>query len=154
MHLDSRIIHEEAIEECVEAWRSHATLQRQAGAAFGDVVASIDEYPRSLKTPKIQIPYLTNIWAAQWVEDWGRPKLSAGKGISESGLLQAGTERGFSALARHRRVAGRAMKIRSLSATRRYCPLSTNAGVALLPPRKATRPAMAAIPSRRPLTLP
>jgi len=65
VHLDSRVVHEEAIEECVEAWRSHATLQRQAGAAFGDVVASIDEYLRSLKTQKIQIPYLTNIWAAQ-----------------------------------------------------------------------------------------
>ena len=65
VRLDSRVVHEEAIEECVEAWRSHATLRRQAGAAFGDVVASIDEYPRSLKTPKFQIPYLTNIWAAQ-----------------------------------------------------------------------------------------
>lgn len=65
LHLDSRVIHEQAIEECVEAWRSHATLQRQAGAAFNDVVAAIEQYLLSLKTPRIQIPYSTNIWVAQ-----------------------------------------------------------------------------------------
>jgi hypothetical protein len=43
--------------------------------------------------------------------------LSAGKGISESGLVQAGAEGGFAAPARHRRVAGGLMKIRSLTAT-------------------------------------
>jgi ubiquinone/menaquinone biosynthesis C-methylase UbiE len=65
VHLESRIIHEQAIEECVEAWRSHATLQRQAGAAFNDVVAAIEQYLLSLKTPRIQIPYSTNIWVGQ-----------------------------------------------------------------------------------------
>ena len=44
VHLDSRVVHEQTIEDCVEAWRSHSTLQRQARAAFGDVVASIEEY--------------------------------------------------------------------------------------------------------------
>ena len=65
VHLDSRVVHEQTIEDCVEAWRSHSTLQRQTGAAFGDVVASIEEYLLSLKTPKIRIPYTTNIWVAQ-----------------------------------------------------------------------------------------
>jgi hypothetical protein len=65
VHLDSRVVHEQTIEECVEAWRSHATLQRQAGAAFGDVVAGIEKYLLSLKTPTIRIPYATNIWVAQ-----------------------------------------------------------------------------------------
>jgi ubiquinone/menaquinone biosynthesis C-methylase UbiE len=65
VHLDSRVVHEQTIEACVEAWRSHATLQRQAGVAFGDVVVSIEQYLLSLKTPKIQIPYLTHIWVAQ-----------------------------------------------------------------------------------------
>jgi hypothetical protein len=40
--------------------------------------------------------------------------LSACKGISESGLVQMGTERGFPAPARHRRVAKLLMKFRSL----------------------------------------
>jgi hypothetical protein len=39
--------------------------------------------------------------------------LSTCKGISESGLVQEGTERGFPAPARHRRVASSLMKIRS-----------------------------------------
>jgi ubiquinone/menaquinone biosynthesis C-methylase UbiE len=65
VHLESRVVQEQTIEECVEAWHSHATLQRQAGEAFGDVVARIEKYLLSLKTPKIKIPYSTNIWVAQ-----------------------------------------------------------------------------------------
>ena len=67
VHLDSRVMHEQTIAECVEAWRSHATLERQAGAAFGSVVAAIEDYLGSLKTPTIQIPYSTNIWIAQLI---------------------------------------------------------------------------------------
>jgi len=65
VHLDSRVVHEQAIEACVEAWRSHATLQRQTGPTFSDVVAGIEEYLLGLKLPKIEVPYYTNIWAAQ-----------------------------------------------------------------------------------------
>jgi ubiquinone/menaquinone biosynthesis C-methylase UbiE len=65
IHLDSRVIHEQSIEECVEAWRSHATLERQAGSAFHDVVSAIENYLRSLGTPSVSIPYSTNIWVAQ-----------------------------------------------------------------------------------------
>ncbi len=65
VHLDSCVIHEQSIPECVEAWRSHATLERQAGTAFGAVVAAIDEYLLSLKVDKLQIPYSTNVWVAQ-----------------------------------------------------------------------------------------
>ena len=31
VHVDSGVIHQQTIKECVEAWRSHATLERQAG---------------------------------------------------------------------------------------------------------------------------
>lgn len=65
VHLDSRVIHQQTIAECVEAWRSHATLERQAGSLFGQVVAAIEKYLVSLRTPSIQIPYSTNIWIAQ-----------------------------------------------------------------------------------------
>ena len=65
VHLDSRVIHEQSIAECVEAWRSHATLERQAGKAFGEVVAAIEDYLIGLKVDTIQIPYSTNIWVAQ-----------------------------------------------------------------------------------------
>ena len=67
VHLDSRVMHEQTIAECVEAWRSHATLQRQAGEEFENVVAAIEDYLVGLEVPKIQIPYSTNIWIAQLV---------------------------------------------------------------------------------------
>ncbi|MFJ2321799.1 MULTISPECIES: class I SAM-dependent methyltransferase [unclassified Pseudomonas] len=65
VHLDARVIHEQSIAECLEAWRSHATLERQAGAKFHEVISAIDDYLQSLQTPSIEIPYSTNIWVAQ-----------------------------------------------------------------------------------------
>jgi ubiquinone/menaquinone biosynthesis C-methylase UbiE len=64
VHVDSCVVHEQTTEECIEAWRSHATLQRQSGAAFADVVASIERYLLNLKIPKIQVPYSTEVWIA------------------------------------------------------------------------------------------
>ena len=65
VHLASRVSHVQSIEECVDAWCSHATLERQAGASFLDVVAEIKSYLLGLATPTIQVPYSTNIWVAQ-----------------------------------------------------------------------------------------
>lgn len=65
IHLDALVTHEQSVEACVEAWRSHATLERQAGSKFHHVIAEIDSYLQSLGTPVIQVPYLTNIWVAQ-----------------------------------------------------------------------------------------
>ncbi|ABM79675.1 class I SAM-dependent methyltransferase [Prochlorococcus marinus] len=65
VHVDSRIMHEQTIDECVEAWRSHATLERQAGIAFPEVVNLIQQYLNSLGTASIKIPYSTNIWLAK-----------------------------------------------------------------------------------------
>lgn len=65
VHLDSKVVHIQSIGECVEAWRSHATLERQAGNAFLSVISDIESYLLGLKSPTIQIPYSTNIWVAQ-----------------------------------------------------------------------------------------
>jgi ubiquinone/menaquinone biosynthesis C-methylase UbiE len=65
LHLDARIVHEQAVADCIEAWRSHATLAREAGNKFNAVVDAISEYLLSLKTDVIQIPYDTNIWLAR-----------------------------------------------------------------------------------------
>jgi ubiquinone/menaquinone biosynthesis C-methylase UbiE len=65
VHVDARVVHEQTIAECVEAWRSHATLERQAGTAFLNIVRKIEEYLLTLNTDKIQIPYATNIWIAR-----------------------------------------------------------------------------------------
>lgn len=65
VHLDARVVHRQDIDECVEAWRSHATLERQAGAIFGRIVGDIENYLRSLSCAAIDIPYSTNVWLAQ-----------------------------------------------------------------------------------------
>lgn len=65
VHLDAGVVHEQSIEECVEAWRSHATLARQAGTTFPSVVHAIEDYLKGLGQDTIRIPYSTNIWVAQ-----------------------------------------------------------------------------------------
>lgn len=65
IQLNSRIDHTQTLAACVEAWRSHATLQRQAGAAFNSVIIAIEKFLKSLGKPEIQIPYSTNIWIAR-----------------------------------------------------------------------------------------
>ncbi|MDD9946419.1 MAG: class I SAM-dependent methyltransferase [Myxococcales bacterium] len=63
--IEGTVTHSQSIEDCTDAWRSHATLERQAGGKFGSVVDSIDDYLNSLGTAEIQIPYTTRIWVAQ-----------------------------------------------------------------------------------------
>ena len=65
VQLNAPIIHEQTVQKCVEAWRSHATLARQAGDKFEHVVDAIEEYLHSLSAKTLKIPYLTNIWMAQ-----------------------------------------------------------------------------------------
>ncbi len=65
LHLNGTIIHEQDIQSCIEAWRSHATLARQAGARFEFVVDAIENYLQGLDIDTMQIPYITNVWLAQ-----------------------------------------------------------------------------------------
>lgn len=66
VHLDSRVVHQQSIPEVVEAWRSHATLARQAGDKFLSIVDGIEKYLAALGCDSIEIPYSTNIWVAQF----------------------------------------------------------------------------------------
>ncbi len=63
--IEGNVKHFQTIAECVEAWRSHATLERQAGEKFGIIVNKISTYLDSLKVTEIEIPYTTRIWVAQ-----------------------------------------------------------------------------------------
>jgi ubiquinone/menaquinone biosynthesis C-methylase UbiE len=63
--LSGRILHSQPINDVVEAWRSHATLQRQAGELFNQVIDKIEKYLLSLDSSEIDVPYTTNIWMAQ-----------------------------------------------------------------------------------------
>lgn len=49
-------------EECVAAWRSHGTLQRNAGEKFDGIIADIAAL---LGDRPVDVPYTTRIWVAQ-----------------------------------------------------------------------------------------
>ncbi len=65
VQIESRVIHQQSLEDCKQAWHSHATLQRHAGDNFKSILQSIESYLDSLNTTVISIPYSTRIWMAQ-----------------------------------------------------------------------------------------
>lgn len=62
--VQGRIVHQQSLEDCVTAWRSHATLMRQAGDRFETVIAALEARIQA-EGDMIQIPYDTRIWFAQ-----------------------------------------------------------------------------------------
>ncbi len=63
--VDGRIIWPQQVSDTIEAWRSHATLHRQAGEKFAGIVEEIAAYLNSLGTDEIKIPYITHAWIAR-----------------------------------------------------------------------------------------
>jgi SAM-dependent methyltransferase len=57
-------LHRLSLDDWLTAWRSHATLQRQAGADFESVLGEIDQLARSRVGDEIGVPYLTVGWLA------------------------------------------------------------------------------------------
>lgn len=68
--IEGTIIHKQSVDDCIEAWRSHATLQRQAGTRFDQIISRIEDFLKSLDHNQeyINIPYVTRIWAAQVIK--------------------------------------------------------------------------------------
>lgn len=64
-HFEGRILWKQPITETIEAWRSHATLERQAGERFGEIVDAIAAYLQSLNQEAIDVPYVTRVWLAK-----------------------------------------------------------------------------------------
>ena len=63
--IGSEVIHTQSTDECIEAWRSHATLERQSQGKFSEIIESIESYLKGLNMDEIQIPYQTKIWMEQ-----------------------------------------------------------------------------------------
>ncbi len=61
---EAPVKHTQSINDCVESWQSHGTLQRQAGDKFGIIVSDIRAYLEALGQPTIDVPYTTRVWAA------------------------------------------------------------------------------------------
>lgn len=61
--IEKSVVHTTAVDDYVDAWRSHATLRRQAGGAFDQIVRLIAE---SLAGSSIvAVPYTTRVWCAR-----------------------------------------------------------------------------------------
>lgn len=65
VRISSKVRQMQTIKGQVEAWKSHATLARQAGPKFNDVIKEITDYLCGIGSDRIEIPYTTNIWMAQ-----------------------------------------------------------------------------------------
>jgi ubiquinone/menaquinone biosynthesis C-methylase UbiE len=64
-HIEARIVHRQSHADCIEAWRSHATLERQAGGRFNEVLESIAGVLAAHGRDPIEVPYMTRVWLAQ-----------------------------------------------------------------------------------------
>ena len=65
IRIEGDVVHKQSIDDCIEAWYSHATLGNQAGPSFKLILSEIEAYLRQLKTDYIQVPYTTRIWLAK-----------------------------------------------------------------------------------------
>ncbi len=64
--ITARVSHRIKTEEFIEAWRSHATLERQAGDDFLDLVSKIEKICYEFDADGfVMVPYETNLWMAQ-----------------------------------------------------------------------------------------
>ncbi len=64
-YFTGEVLHRMTLKDCVEAWRSHATLERQANNKFKDIILEIEKMLNSDTNGLISIPYQTKVWAAQ-----------------------------------------------------------------------------------------
>ena len=65
IRLQGDVVYDLAADEVITAWRSHASLQRQAGEKFEKIISEITKFLRQSKHKTIRTPYTTRIWAAQ-----------------------------------------------------------------------------------------
>lgn len=64
--IEGPVMHRQSVDDCIEAWRSHATLQRQAGERFDAIVEEIAALVRKAGSAELHIPYVSRIWLAQF----------------------------------------------------------------------------------------
>ncbi len=63
--IEGGVVHTQTVAEVVEAWRSHATLHRQAGDKFEGIIEAIEKLLLENGQPEIVVPYTTRLWTAQ-----------------------------------------------------------------------------------------
>lgn len=63
-----KVVHEVPVEDVIEGWRSHGTLNRQAKEKFPKVIDDIAAFLHGLHREKISVPYETHIWMARVIK--------------------------------------------------------------------------------------
>lgn len=61
--IEGRTTHHVSVEDFVDAWRSHATLRRQAGEAFEKILEDIRQALTAQS--QLSVPFVTRIWCAR-----------------------------------------------------------------------------------------
>lgn len=62
--IESPVAHVRPVAEWLEAWRSHGTLQRQAGDRFAAIVDGIAAIVTRRCSDRVEVPYVTRAWVA------------------------------------------------------------------------------------------
>jgi ubiquinone/menaquinone biosynthesis C-methylase UbiE len=63
--IEAPVLHAVDAGEWVEAWNSHATLDRQSGGRMREIVEAIRGYVAGLGRERLVVPYVTRIWVAR-----------------------------------------------------------------------------------------
>ena len=63
--IEAPVAHVRPVDEWITAWRSHATLQRQSGDRFNEIVDGIAAIVARSCTDRVEVPYVTRGWVAQ-----------------------------------------------------------------------------------------
>jgi ubiquinone/menaquinone biosynthesis C-methylase UbiE len=63
--IEKTVWHRLPVLDWVDAWRSHATLQRQSGARFNAILEGIERLVASACDQYIDVPYITRAWTAR-----------------------------------------------------------------------------------------
>ncbi|MEE9383886.1 MAG: class I SAM-dependent methyltransferase [Nannocystaceae bacterium] len=64
-YTEGTVVHRQAVTDVVEAWKSHATLARQAGEKGPAIIAEIGRYLLGRGTEAVDVPYTTRMWSAR-----------------------------------------------------------------------------------------
>ena len=63
--IEAPVVHRVGVGDWVEAWRSHATLDRQSNGRLHEIVDAIAAHLANLGPQEITVPYTTRIWVAR-----------------------------------------------------------------------------------------
>lgn len=65
IRIQGDVVHNLSVNEVITAWRSHASLQRQAGDKFETIISEITQFFTKNNLKTIRTPYTTRVWLAR-----------------------------------------------------------------------------------------